>query len=432
METLEKLEHKDYMITQVSSQEVKGAAGGTIPFTAPEVLKGGTPTKESDMYSFGMFLIELLYRRRSNPWAEDCKPQCILSNLTDKKRPSLPKGDIGLPDEMSERFLQVIKGCWNEEPSQRPPIVGLIKELEAIESYFGLQLSEKSNHTQNEETVSGGMLIFDLSAQNKERDCDVFTVNQMNLNMHQGSVVETCGDITVGFVEAGAKIPGELDADMEMERNMYDGSNACTFLSVAIASWLEENTEKLVLPRQLEDVRCVVEKTILDIPKAINSVRNMSSHFSVEEAVSLLGEVGKCNVVTETLMNSFAGINTPNGENSLFEGLTQLHHRRPIFAVYTSPPISLCISCFTCSEEPSEVVDFVLVDTHRIPEAVGGNGNGTILHVQYSSVDFTKAAFTITQWIKQRLLCCNTGHEAQSVTAIKKVFRVTRLTRKWL
>ena len=232
METLgeARAEHKDYMITQVSSQEVKGAAGGTIPLTAPEVFKGGTPTKESDMYS------------------------------------------------------------------------------------------------------------FDLSAQNKESDCDVFTVNQMNLNMHEGSVVETCGDIAVGFVEAGTKIPGELDADMEMEITMYDGSNARTFLSVAIASWLEENTEKLALPRQLEDVRCVVEKSILDIPKAIN----MSSHFSVEEAVVLLEEVGKCNVVTETLMNSCAGINTPKGENSLFEGLTQLHHRRPIFcSLYRSTNILL-------------------------------------------------------------------------------------------
>ena len=143
----------------MSSQEVKGAAGGTIPFTAPEVLKGATPTNESEMYSFGMFLIELLYPRRSNPWAEDCKPQCILSNLTNKKRPSLPKGDIAFPDEMSERFLQVIKGCWNEDPLQRPPIVGLIKKLEAIESCFGLQFSENSNHRQNEECIRGHAYI---------------------------------------------------------------------------------------------------------------------------------------------------------------------------------------------------------------------------------------------------------------------------------
>ena len=166
-------------------------------------------------------------------------------------------------------------------------------------------------------------------------------------NMHQGSVVETCGDIAVGFVEAGTKIPGELDADMEMEITMYDGSNACTFLSVAIASWLEENTEKLALPRQLEDVRCVVEKTMFDIPKPINSVRNMSSHFSVEEAVALLGEVGKCNVFTETPMNSCAGINTPKGENSLFEGLTQLHHRTPIFVVYTIHQYPFALAALT-------------------------------------------------------------------------------------
>lgn len=43
-------EHKDALMSQMSFQDPTSHAGGTVPFIAPEVLKGGCPTKQSDIY----------------------------------------------------------------------------------------------------------------------------------------------------------------------------------------------------------------------------------------------------------------------------------------------------------------------------------------------------------------------------------------------
>jgi len=54
------LEAKELVTTHVAMQDPSRHCGGTIPFVAPEILKGENPTKPCDMYSFGMFLVELL------------------------------------------------------------------------------------------------------------------------------------------------------------------------------------------------------------------------------------------------------------------------------------------------------------------------------------------------------------------------------------
>lgn len=71
---------KEYVTTQIGTiQDNSRQMGGTIPFVAPEILEGIKPNKMSDIYSFGMFLIELLCPTRSNPLADDCLPMLALS-----------------------------------------------------------------------------------------------------------------------------------------------------------------------------------------------------------------------------------------------------------------------------------------------------------------------------------------------------------------
>ena len=86
----DRVEHKEYLMYQLSSQDPTNNAVGTIPFVAPEVLKGGKPTKQSDVYSFVMLLIELLCPSRTNPWADDYKVPCTSSYILEKKCPTLP------------------------------------------------------------------------------------------------------------------------------------------------------------------------------------------------------------------------------------------------------------------------------------------------------------------------------------------------------
>lgn len=74
-----KAEHKDHLMSQLPFQDPMSNAVGTVLFIAP--------TKQSDVYSFAMLLIELLCPDRANPWADDCKVPCITSYLLQKKRP---------------------------------------------------------------------------------------------------------------------------------------------------------------------------------------------------------------------------------------------------------------------------------------------------------------------------------------------------------
>lgn len=92
-----KAEHKDHLMSQLPFQDPMSNAVGTVLFIAPEVMCGARPTKQSDVYSFAMLLIELLCPDRANPWADDCKVPCITSYLLQKKRPTLPDKVANIP-----------------------------------------------------------------------------------------------------------------------------------------------------------------------------------------------------------------------------------------------------------------------------------------------------------------------------------------------
>ena len=90
----------------------------------------------------------------------------------------------------------------------------------------------------------------------------------------------------------------------------------------------------------LPNIKEATEELITSIPKAINGVRDMSSHFSVEEALTILQSRDICeDYTTEHIMNSFRGVESKDGEMALIQGLTEMHKRSPAFSVYTCQPI---------------------------------------------------------------------------------------------
>lgn len=171
--------------------------------------------------------------------------------------------------------------------------------------------------------------------------------------MHQGSAFETFGDIAVSFEEAGTQIPRELRAGLEEQTKQHDGSNACTFFATALAHGLEANTSRTNLINNAHELKKFVEKVMTDLPKKINRIRDVSSYFSVEEAVDILKAALVCDFNTETVINCFSGVNTAPGEETLLNSLKDLHQRRPAFAVYTCLPISFCIGCCNDIDDPS-------------------------------------------------------------------------------
>ena len=413
-----RVEHKEYLMSQLSSQDPTNNAVGTIPFVAPEVLTGGRPTRPSDIYSFAMLLIELLCPSRTNPWADDCKVPCITSYILEKKRPTLPSEASNISPPVLERFSQLIRTCWNEDPNKRPTIKEVISELQSL-----IEIIEHEHEEKTEK--KGEQLTHDPLEHNcsdeEDSEQDSHPLEIVNLSMHQGSAFEAFGDIAVSFEEAGTPIPSGLRADMEEQAKQHDGSNACTFFATALVHDLEANTSTINLLSNADELKKFVEKVMTDLPKKINAMRDVSSYFSVEEAVDILKAALVCDINIETVMNCFSGVNTVPGEEALLNSLKDLHQRRPAFAVYTCPPISFCIGCCNDADDISNSSTLIIIDTHCIPIAAGGNGNGIVARIKYFPDDIQRAASKLTKWIKRRLFCSNRGGKVQSLTILKKV-----------
>ncbi|XP_068750140.1 probable serine/threonine-protein kinase roco4 isoform X2 [Montipora capricornis] len=413
-------EHKDHLMSQLSCQDPMSNAVGTVPFIAPEVMCGGSSTKQSDVYSFAMLLIELLCPHRANPWADDCKLPCISAYLLQNKRPTLPDEVFNIPESILKRLLQLIKRCWNEDPLQRPHFTEIVKDLQSMSDFTQNDSITNMKATVDESTGTTDQIHY--NDESNERDSVDMKI--WNLTMHQGSALETFGDIAVSFEEAGSSLPKDLHADIEQQAFQLDGSNACTFFATTLAHNLDilstSGNNTLNSENELKDF---VETLITDLPKKINKIRDVSSYVTVEEAVGILKEASAVSdLKTDTLMNCFSDLNTSSGENTLREALKSLYQQRSAFAVYTCPPISFCVGCYNSVKDSTNATTFIVIDTHCIPSTVGGNGNGAVVQIRFHSRDMQKAASKMTTWIKRRLLCSGDGGKFQSMTIIRRDF----------
>ena len=66
----------------------------------------------------------------------------------------------------------------------------------------------------------------------------------LNLSIHQGSVMETFGDITASCAREETEFDSDLTADISAQAQMFDGTHACVFNSIAIAEWFRKNEKK--------------------------------------------------------------------------------------------------------------------------------------------------------------------------------------------
>lgn len=102
-----------------------------IRWTAPELLSGGSPTKENDMYSFGCVMFHLLALKI--PWHTIIEDRTVLENI--RKGECIPRPAItDSPDVTNTRWNE-IKKCWSAvvpRPSASMTIDFLKNEMKAM------------------------------------------------------------------------------------------------------------------------------------------------------------------------------------------------------------------------------------------------------------------------------------------------------------
>ncbi|PKY25565.1 kinase-like protein [Rhizophagus irregularis] len=84
---------------------------GVIPYIAPEIFNGAAFSKESDVYSLGMIMWELT--TGCKPFANVEHNFSLIYEIIDGKRPEITS-------DTPECFANLMKKCWDSEPSKRP------------------------------------------------------------------------------------------------------------------------------------------------------------------------------------------------------------------------------------------------------------------------------------------------------------------------
>jgi serine/threonine protein kinase len=90
---------------------------------APEVFRHQDYNETVDIYSYAMILYYLLVGRP--PWPQLPGMEAVKRATEEGDRPTIPR-------EMDARLQSLMKECWDENPSLRPPFTTITKMLAAF------------------------------------------------------------------------------------------------------------------------------------------------------------------------------------------------------------------------------------------------------------------------------------------------------------
>src|SRR5436189_6127676 len=94
-----------------TSQNENKKIYGVLPYVSPEVLRGKEYTQASDIYGFGIIAYEIC--TGLPPYYDIAHDEFLAAKICQGLR---PKSDYKVP----QLILDVIKQCWDADPSKRP------------------------------------------------------------------------------------------------------------------------------------------------------------------------------------------------------------------------------------------------------------------------------------------------------------------------
>ncbi|KAL4569080.1 hypothetical protein LXL04_024707 [Taraxacum kok-saghyz] len=130
------------MMGQSAPVFMSGTLRGTIGYIAPENVFTTTKSMESDVYSYGVVLLELITRKKA---VDDSFPDGLdivrwVRSVWSEKEEIEVVVDSGLYDDLYDSFvreqvtevIQLALRCTQTEASRRPSMREVVKELEDV------------------------------------------------------------------------------------------------------------------------------------------------------------------------------------------------------------------------------------------------------------------------------------------------------------
>lgn len=129
-------DENDYVLTKITDfglardgmqNEMMTANTGTYHWMAPEVLNAEAYTEKADVYSYGIVLYEIITRK--TPYIGLTGAQIASKVVSQQERPDCSY----IPDDCNETFIELMKACWDQDPTNRPTFSKVIEVLKSIE-----------------------------------------------------------------------------------------------------------------------------------------------------------------------------------------------------------------------------------------------------------------------------------------------------------
>lgn len=117
-----KVKIADFGFSRVKMDNQTMTQCGTVAWTAPEIFDGLHYTEKADVFSYGVILWELVFRKK--PW-EGVHSMKVIQMVSSGKR--LPLTNI--PQDTPSDIIDLLKLCWSQEPSQRPSFAQIIEQF---------------------------------------------------------------------------------------------------------------------------------------------------------------------------------------------------------------------------------------------------------------------------------------------------------------
>ena len=278
-----------------------------------------------------------------------------------------------LDDDVKEDWLSAINRCLDQDPEKRPPIATVTRVLENMTTKENDQLTSSSKVS---ELVLEGV-----------------NVDNIPLNVHQGTVVESAGDIGVSLFEHG-EVTERVQEELEACVRRLDGTNACIFLSVKNVHNTLSNSSTVDATTKLKEQ---VENAVQKLPEQINDFRDIKKYYNIEEAVQLLQEgnlIRHRYNITELVQDQLCA-SREERRTHLRNKLVALAGDSPSLAIYPCTPVSLVVGFVGDA--------FLRIDTHCIPADLGGNGNA-IIKVVHCNGEVQNGGESVLNWLEKRMI----------------------------
>ena len=106
-----------------------GAAFGTFPYNSPEQSATGLPSHPSDMYAYGMVIIEAL-----TPFGTLMERAKVMNDVRDTQTIPPPAATGQVPPEVAATLRALARQCVSRAPSSRPTASEVVRQLACLVS----------------------------------------------------------------------------------------------------------------------------------------------------------------------------------------------------------------------------------------------------------------------------------------------------------